>query len=138
MAAKIEAALGGSVKDKNIAILGITFKANTDDISESPALYIMDALLAKGAKLHAYDPQGMEHAKAYFRSKNVQFAANVYAAAQNAEAVVIITEWNEFRHLDFEKLKAALGRPLLIDLRNLYTAADVREQGMEYVSVGRN
>lgn len=138
MAQKIEAALGGSVQGKNIAVLGITFKANTDDIRESPALYIMDALLAKGAQLSAYDPQGMEHARDYFRSKAVTFAANPYAAAQDAEAVVIITEWNEFRHLDFEKLKTALKRPLIIDLRNLYTPADVREQGVEYVSVGRN
>jgi UDPglucose 6-dehydrogenase len=137
MAAKIEAALGGSVTGKNIAILGVTFKANTDDIRESPALHIMEELLRKGAILCAYDPQGMEHGKDHFKGKAVTWGQNSYAAAQGADALVIITEWNEFRHLDFEKLKAALKHPLLIDLRNLYTPADVREQGLEYVSVGR-
>ncbi len=138
MAQKIITAMGGSLQGKTLAILGITFKANTDDIRESPALYIMEELLENGATLRAYDPQGMEHGKLHFAGKAVEWCKHAYDAAQGADAVVIITEWNEFRRLDFEKLKAALKQPVMIDLRNIYHPAEIRELGFAYTSVGRN
>jgi len=138
MTQKITAALGGSVKGKTLGILGLAFKANTDDIRESPALAIISNLEAAGASLRVYDPQGMEHGKAYFSGKRIEWCTSTEDCATRTDALVIVTEWNEFRHLDFAKLKSALRQPLLIDLRNLYPPQDVRDAGFKYVSVGRN
>jgi UDPglucose 6-dehydrogenase len=137
MAQKVIAACGGSVEGKKLAVLGLTFKANTDDIRESPALVILNDLLAAGAQLTIYDPQGMEHGKHHYRGQAVSWAQDSYDCAKNAEALVVLTEWNEFKNLDFKKMHNALKHPTVVDLRNIYNPAELREAGFTYVSVGR-
>jgi UDPglucose 6-dehydrogenase len=135
MAQKIIDALGGSVASKTIAILGLTFKPNTDDMRDAPALDIVPTLQAEGARVRAYDPEGMHEAKHLL--KDVQFATGPYDCVQNADAVVIVTEWDQFRALDLERIKDALKTPTLIDLRNIYRPDEMRAKGFTYVSVGR-
>ncbi|OQW59648.1 MAG: UDP-glucose 6-dehydrogenase [Proteobacteria bacterium HN_bin10] len=135
MAQKIIDALGGSVAGKTIAVLGLTFKPNTDDMRDAPALDIVPALQAEGAKVRAFDPEGMNEAKHML--KDVQFATGPYDCVQNADAVVIITEWDQFRALDLDRIKDALKTPTLIDLRNIYRPEEMRAMGFNYVSVGR-
>ncbi len=135
MAQKIVDALGGNVKGKTIAILGLTFKPNTDDMRDAPALDIVPTLQAEGARVRAFDPEGMVEAKGLL--KDVAFASGPYDCVQNADAVVIITEWDQFRALDFDRLKDALKAPVVIDLRNIYAPAEMRAKGFTYVSVGR-
>ncbi|MEQ1756472.1 MAG: UDP-glucose/GDP-mannose dehydrogenase family protein [Micropepsaceae bacterium] len=134
MAEKIIAGFDG-VKGKTVAILGVTFKPNTDDMRDSPSLDIIPALQAAGASIQAFDPEGMEEAKKLL--PGVNWAQNTSEAISGADGVVILTEWNEFRALDFAKMKSALKRPLLIDLRNIYTPKEVSDAGFEYHSVGR-
>lgn len=135
MARKVESAVGGQLRGKVIGILGLTFKPDTDDIRESPALAIVQALLDKGATLKAYDPEGMPSAKSAM--PELVYCDDVESVAEGADALVIITEWNAFRALDFAKLKAIMASPVLVDLRNIYTAPDVVAQGFSYSSVGR-
>ena len=135
MAQKIIEALDGNVKGKTIAILGLTFKPNTDDMRDAPALDIVPTLQAEGAKVRAFDPEGMTEAKHML--KDVTFASGPYDCVQGADAVVIITEWDQFRALDFDRLKDALKAPVVIDLRNIYAPAEMRAKGFAYVSVGR-
>ncbi|MEQ1708624.1 MAG: UDP-glucose/GDP-mannose dehydrogenase family protein [Terricaulis sp.] len=135
MAQKIIEALDGNVKGKTIAILGLTFKPNTDDMRDAPALDIVPTLQAEGAKVRAFDPEGMAEAKHML--KDVTFASGPYDCVQGADAVVIITEWDQFRALDFDRLKDALKAPVVIDLRNIYAPAEMRAKGFTYVSVGR-
>ncbi|WP_395646226.1 UDP-glucose dehydrogenase family protein [Terricaulis sp.] len=135
MAQKIVDALDGNLKGKTIAILGLTFKPNTDDMRDAPALDIVPTLQAEGAKVRAFDPEGMTEAKHML--KDVQFATGPYDCADGADAVVIITEWDQFRALDFKRLKQALKAPVVIDLRNIYSPAEMRAHGFTYVSVGR-
>ena len=135
MAQKIIESLGGSVNGKTIAILGLTFKPNTDDMRDAPALDIVPTLQAEGAKVRAFDPEGMNEAKHML--KDVQFATGPYDCVQNADAVVIITEWDQFRALDLGRMKDALKTPVVIDLRNIYSPAEMRAKGFTYVSVGR-
>ncbi|WP_333585651.1 UDP-glucose dehydrogenase family protein [Phenylobacterium sp.] len=135
MAAKVIEAMGGDVKGKRIGVLGLTFKPNTDDMRDAPSLDIIPALQAAGAQVTAYDPEGETEARHLL--PGVDFAAEPYAVAKGAQAVVIITEWDEFRALDLDRLKADMARPVLVDLRNIYKPADVRQQGFDYVSVGR-
>ncbi len=135
MARKIIAACGGSVRGSTIAVLGLTFKADTDDMRESPAIAIITALQDAGAHVRAYDPEGMVHAKSIL--SGVDLAADPYACAEGAAALVVLTEWNQFRSLDFARLKQALARPLIVDLRNIYKPADMLAQGFTYVSIGR-
>jgi UDPglucose 6-dehydrogenase len=135
MAQKIIEALDGNVKGKTIAILGLTFKPNTDDMRDAPALDIVPTLQAEGAKVRAFDPEGMAEAKHML--KDVTFASGPYDCVQGADAVVIITEWDQFRALDFDRLKDALKAPVVIDLRNIYAPAEMRAKGFAYVSVGR-
>ncbi|MGD9968381.1 MAG: UDP-glucose/GDP-mannose dehydrogenase family protein [Hyphomonadaceae bacterium] len=135
MAQKIIEALGGSVNGKTIAILGLTFKPNTDDMREAPALDIVPTLQAEGAKIRAFDPEGMNEARHML--KDVQFATGPYDCVQNADAVVIITEWDQFRALDLDRIKDALKAPTVIDLRNIYRPDEMRAKGFHYVSVGR-
>ncbi|MDP2213266.1 UDP-glucose/GDP-mannose dehydrogenase family protein [Phenylobacterium sp.] len=135
MAQKVITAMGGDVSGKRIGVLGLTFKPNTDDMRDAPSLDIIPALQAAGAVVTAYDPEG--EAEARHLLKDVAFAVEPYAVARDAEAVVIITEWDEFRALDLERLKTAMKTPVLIDLRNIYRPDDVRRQGFEYVSIGR-
>jgi UDPglucose 6-dehydrogenase len=137
MAERIVTAVGGSVQGKTIAVLGLTFKPNTDDMREAPSLVIVPALLKGGANVRAFDPEGMGEARKHAELKGVTFGDNAYEAMQGADALVILTEWNEFRSLDLERTKGLLRQPLLIDLRNIYRPEDVVAAGFAYTSVGR-
>ncbi|TRO94396.1 UDP-glucose/GDP-mannose dehydrogenase family protein [Glycocaulis profundi] len=135
MADKIIAASGGSVDGKTIAVLGLTFKPNTDDMRDAPSLDIIPALQKAGARVKAYDPAGIEEAEKLL--SDVEFVTGPYLAMEGADALVIITEWNEFRALDTDRIKASLSDPLIIDLRNIYDPAEMAGEGFRYVSVGR-
>jgi len=135
MAQKIIAACGGDVKERRIALLGLAFKPNTDDMRDAPAIPIIRDLQAAGAMITAYDPESMEQAKPLF--ENVDYAQNAYACAKEADALVIITEWDQFRALDLTRLKGVLHAPLVIDLRNIYRPEEMRAMGFVYHSVGR-
>ena len=135
MADKIVEALGGDVAGKTIALLGLTFKPNTDDMRDAPSLAIVPALQAKGAHIRAFDPEGMDEAARLLG--DVSFATGAYEAAQGADAVVIVTEWDQFRALDLERLRRAMAHPVMIDLRNVYQPGDLRAKGFDYTSVGR-
>jgi UDPglucose 6-dehydrogenase len=134
MAKKIEAAFGG-LKGKTVAVLGLTFKPNTDDMRDAPSLVILPYLQQAGATVRAYDPEGRKEAAKHL---TVDFRDNAYDALQGADGVVILTEWNEFRALDFGKAKAALKTPLMVDLRNIYRPAQMAQAGFRYVSIGRS
>ena len=135
MADKIAKAMGGDIKGKTVAILGLTFKPNTDDMRDAPALDIIPALQALGAKVQAFDPEGMEEAAHLL--KDVTFCDGPYDAAEGADALVIVTEWDQFRALDFNRLRLLMKAPVLVDLRNVYRPEDMRGQGFEYTSIGR-
>ncbi len=135
MAEKIVAACGGDVDGKTIAVLGLTFKPNTDDMRDAPSLVIVPALQAQGAKIRAFDPEGMEEAKKVL--EGVKWCSSAYEAAESADALTILTEWNEFRGLDISELKTVMNRPLIVDLRNIYNPMEMATQGIDYVSVGR-
>jgi UDPglucose 6-dehydrogenase len=135
MADKIARAMGGEIAGKTIGILGLTFKPNTDDMRDAPALDIIPALQAMGAKVQAFDPEGMKEAAHML--KDVAFKDGPYEAADGADALVIITEWDQFRALDFERLKGLVKAPILVDLRNVYRPEDMRGRGFEYTSIGR-
>ena len=137
MAGKVIAACGGSVKKKTIAILGLTFKPNTDDMRESPSLDIIPALQKAGASIRAYDPKGMEEAKKLFSGSVIAWCDDAYDAIAGADALVIVTEWNEFRALDLKRVKAALAAPVMVDLRNIYDPADMARAGFDYTCIGR-
>ncbi len=135
MGRKIVAACGGSVRGKTIAILGLAFKPNTDDMREAPALSIIATLQDAGATVRGYDPESMEQARPLL--PGVEFAANAYECVAGADAVALLTEWDEFRALDLGRIKAALATPILVDLRNIYPPEDARREGFNYTSVGR-
>lgn len=135
MASRIIEACDGSVRDKKIAILGVAFKPNTDDMREAPSLYIIPALQEKGAIISAYDPAAMDNAKKEL--DDVKWAKDAYEAAEDADAVVILTEWNEFRALNLARLEDIMATKRLIDLRNIYKLPVMEETGFHYVSVGR-
>jgi UDPglucose 6-dehydrogenase len=135
MARKITAALGGQVRDKTIALLGLTFKPNTDDMREAPSIALVTALQDLGAKIRAYDPAGMEQARQIL--ENVVYCDGPYACAEGAHALVIVTEWEQFRALDLALIKRKMNSPILVDLRNVYRRDDVVRHGFTYVSVGR-
>ena len=135
MVKKIRDALGGSEAGKTIAVLGLTFKPETDDLREAPALSILPPLADKGARLQVHDPEGMEEAKKMF--PDFTFSASAYEACDGADAVVLMTEWNQYRALDLDEVKARLKTPIFIDLRNVYTPERMRAVGFEYYGVGR-
>src|SRR5450756_943074 len=135
MARKVAAALGGELRGKTIAVLGLTFKPNTDDMRDAPSIPLVTALQDMGAKVRAFDPVGMEQAKAFMG--NVTFCADAYSCAEGASALVIVTEWEQFRALDFARLKKVMERPVLVDLRNIYRPEEVARHGFVYESVGR-
>ena len=135
MARKVLAACGGNLRGKTIALLGLTFKPNTDDMRDSPAISIVTALQDAGAKLNVFDPEGMEQAKLYL--ENLSYCGDPYACCEGASALVIVTEWDAFRALDLERVKGLLAAPVLVDLRNIYDPAEVKRQGFTYASVGR-
>ena len=124
MARKVVAALGGSVRGKTIAVLGLTFKPNTDDTRDSPAIPLITALQDLGAKVRSYDPAGMEQAKPQL--PDVDYCDSAYEAAEGADAVVIATEWEQFRALDLARLKRVMARPVIVDLRNIYRADEMK------------
>jgi UDPglucose 6-dehydrogenase len=133
MAEKIERAFGG-VNGKTIAVLGLTFKPNTDDMRDAPSLVIVPHLQKKGARIRAYDPEGTQEARKHL---DLDYCSDANEALSGADGVVILTEWNEFRALDFAKVKALLKTPLMVDLRNIYRPVQMAEEGFTYVSVGR-
>ena len=135
IARKIIAACGGDVSERRIAVLGLTFKPNTDDMREAPSLAIIQALQDAGATIAAYDPEGMENARTMLQG--VEFGIDAYDVARDADALVIVTEWNAFRAMDFRRLKQVMRTPLLVDLRNIYRKEEVRGEGFAYVGVGR-
>ena len=135
MARKVVSAVG-DLRGKTIAVLGLTFKPNTDDMRESPSIPLVTALLDFGARVRAYDPVGVEQARSLL--PDVTFCDGPYACAQGADAVVIVTEWEQFRALDLDRLKAALAAPIVVDLRNIYQPEDMIGRGFVYESIGRS
>jgi UDPglucose 6-dehydrogenase len=135
MVAKVVSACGGSLRGKTVGVLGLTFKPNTDDMREAPSLVIVPALEAQGARVRAYDPHGMEEACKLM--PRLETATDPYTCIEDADAMLILTEWDQFRALDLDRVKAALRSPVVIDLRNIYRPADLAAKGLTYVSVGR-
>ena len=134
MIPKVEKMIG-DVKGKQIGVLGLSFKPETDDMRESPAIDIINELIKRGASIKAYDPVAMDEAKHYL--SNIEYAEDEYDAITGADMMLIITEWNQFRALDMEKVRKLLKSPKIADLRNIYEPEDMRELGFEYVGVGR-
>ena len=135
MAQKIVAAFGG-VSGKTIAVLGLTFKPNTDDMRDAPSIPLITALHDMGAKVRAYDPVGMEQAKKML--PDLTYCEDEYECAQGASALVIVTEWERFRALDLDRLKEVMAeKPAVVDLRNIYLPEEMRQRGFIYESVGR-
>jgi UDPglucose 6-dehydrogenase len=135
MARKVTAALGTSLRGKTIAVLGLTFKPNTDDMRDAPSIPLITALQDMGASVRAYDPIGMEQAKQVL--SNVSYSEDPYACADQADALVIVTEWEQFRALDLDRLKASMKSPVIVDLRNIYLPGEMVQRGFTYESVGR-
>ena len=135
MTDKIVQACGGSVAGKTVAILGVTFKPNTDDVRESPSLVILPGLAERGAAVRAFDPAGMDEARSVLGG--VDWCRDAYDAMADADALVILTEWNEFRALDLARVKGLMRTPLIVDLRNIYEPKEVAAAGFRYVSIGR-
>lgn len=134
MARKVIQACGGSVRGKRVALFGLTFKPNTDDMRDAPSLAIVAGLLDAGAEVCAYDPEGMKQARLLL--PDIDYAEDAYACARGSHAVVIITEWNAFRALDLERLRTIMAQPVLVDLRNVYPAAEAKRAGFAYTGVG--
>ena len=135
MADRIAEACGGDLYGKTLAVLGLTFKPNTDDMRDSPSLSILPALHEAGATIHAFDPEGMDEARKVM--PELTYFSDAYAAMDGADALVLITEWNEFRALDLGRVRSLLRRPLVIDLRNIYKPEEMIEAGLVYHSIGR-
>src|SRR5437016_2659255 len=134
MGRKVAAALGGAVRGKTVAVLGLTFKPNTDDMREAPSIALITALQDMGADVRAYDPAGMEQAKTML--SNVAYSDSPYECAQGADALVIVTEWEQFRALDLDTLKRVMARPVVVDLRNIYRPEEMDRLGFVYTRVG--
>ncbi|MGD9022279.1 MAG: UDP-glucose/GDP-mannose dehydrogenase family protein [Deltaproteobacteria bacterium] len=135
MIEKIVSALEGDIKDTTIGFLGLTFKPNTDDMRESPTIPIIKGLQERGARIQAYDPAGMSQAQEHLQ--DIDYKEDLYAVAEGADALVLATEWNRFRNIDWERMKGLLKRLVVIDLRNIYEPRRMRELGFHYTSVGR-
>ena len=130
--------LVGDLRDKNVAVLGLSFKPDTDDMRFAPAIRVIDYMLDKGATVHAYDPIAIENAKRQFLvGRDVHYTENVYDAVKDADVVIVMTEWNEFKEIDLEKVKSLVRTPNLIDGRNLYDPEKMRALGFTYLGVGR-
>ncbi|MET0272342.1 MAG: nucleotide sugar dehydrogenase, partial [Phenylobacterium sp.] len=134
MSAKVAKAVDQDLAGKTVGVLGLTFKPNTDDMRDAPSLDIVPALQALGAKVQAFDPEGHE---ARQMLPNVAFKDDPYGAAEGADVLVIITEWDQFRALDLDRIKLLMNKPVLVDLRNIYKPEDMRARGFAYTSVGR-
>ena len=135
MVERVERALGGDVSGKRVGVLGLAFKPNTDDMREAPSIPIIKTLVERGAEVSAYDPVAREQAEQVL--SGIEFADDAYAAADGADALVIVTEWDEFRALDLERIAAALRGKVLVDLRNVYDRGDAEEAGLTYYGIGR-
>jgi UDPglucose 6-dehydrogenase len=135
MARKVSGAFGGTLRGKTIAVLGLTFKPNTDDMREAPSIPLITALQDMGAKVRAHDPEGMDQARNML--SEVVYCDGPYACAENADALVIVTEWEQFRALDLERLKEAMAAPIIVDLRNIYRPEEMIKLGFIYESIGR-
>ena len=135
MGRKVIDALGGNARSKKVALLGLTFKPNTDDMRDAPSIAISQALSDAGAAITAYDPEGMELAQPLMPA--VAMCKSPYEAVEGADAIALVTEWDEFRALDLERIKSLANAPVMVDLRNVYDAAEMREAGFNYTSVGR-
>ncbi|MDH5749650.1 MAG: UDP-glucose/GDP-mannose dehydrogenase family protein [Rhodospirillales bacterium] len=135
MAERVIKACGGSVKGKTIAVLGLTFKPNTDDMRDAPSLDIIPALIKAGARVRAYDPEGMEEAKKLL--DGIEWCSDSYRTMSDADALVIVTEWNQFRALDLKRIKSLLKEPVLVDLRNIYNPDEMAAAGFRYTCIGR-
>ncbi len=135
MADKVIAAAGGDVKGKRVAMLGLAFKPNTDDMRDAPSIEIIGKLQAAGATIRAYDPESMEQARQVL--SGIDYADNAYACVEGADILVIVTEWDQFRALDLGRIGAAMKAPLMVDLRNIYRPDEMQAKGFVYVSVGR-
>lgn len=136
MVKKIRDALGGDEAGKTIGVLGLTFKPETDDLRDAPALTILPPLHEKGARIQAHDPQGMKETAGMFPDFN--YVNNAYEASENADVLVLFTEWNQYRALDLRELKSRMKSPVFVDLRNVYSPGQMREAGFVYYGVGRN
>ncbi|MBB3948531.1 UDPglucose 6-dehydrogenase [Rhizobium skierniewicense] len=136
MGRKVIAAVGGDIRGKKVAVLGLTFKPNTDDMRDSPAIAVIQTLQDAGAKVTGYDPEGMVNARPLM--EGIEYADGPYEAAQGADAVVIVTEWNQFRALDLDRLKSIMASPVLVDLRNIYRPDEVTAHGFTYAGIGRS
>ncbi|CDZ55869.1 UDP-glucose dehydrogenase family protein [Neorhizobium galegae] len=134
MGRKVIAAAGGDVRGKKVAVFGLTFKPNTDDMRDSPAIAVVQTLQDAGAIVSGYDPEGMANAR---QMMDIEFASGPYQAAEGADVAVLVTEWNEFRALDLERLKSVMKSPVLVDLRNVYRAREVEAHGFAYTGVGK-
>ena len=135
MAQKVAAALGGNLRGKTIGVLGLTFKPNTDDMREAPSIPLITALQDLGATVQAYDPIGMDQAR--LELPDITYCDSPYACAAKADALVIVTEWEQFRALDLTRLRAEMAQPVIVDLRNIYRPDEMAEHGFTYESVGR-
>src|SRR6478735_1014578 len=135
MARKVSAALGGDVRGKTVAVLGLTFKPNTDDMREAPSIPLITALQDMGANVRVYDPVGMEQAKQVLA--DVTYCEGPYDCVEEADAAVIVTEWEQFRALELERLRDLMACPVIVDLRNIYSPEDMKKQGLAYASIGR-
>ena len=132
---KIVSAVGGDLKGKRLGILGLTFKPNTDDMRESPTIPMIEGLQERGAKIQAYDPAGMDHARECLQ--DIDFKKDLYAVAVEADALILATEWNRFRNIDWDRIKELMKQQIVIDLRNIYKPERMRALGFQYTSVGR-
>ncbi|MBN8978411.1 MAG: UDP-glucose/GDP-mannose dehydrogenase family protein [Rhizobiales bacterium] len=135
MARKVSAALGGQLRDKTIAVLGLTFKPDTDDMREAPSIPLVTGLRDMGARVRAFDPAGMEQARREL--PEIDYFDDAYSCARDADALVIVTEWGQFRALDLKRLRAEMRQPIIVDLRNIYRREDIEAAGFTYESVGR-
>lgn len=135
MADKIVQAMGGVVQGKTIAVLGVTFRPDTDDMRDAPSLDIIPALKARGARIRAFDPEGMHEAQPHFR--NIDYATSATDAIQGADALVILTEWDAFKTIELGKLKTMPSAPIVVDLRNMFSIAEMNRYGIRYFGVGR-
>ncbi len=136
MVKKIRTALGGSEAGKTIAVLGLTFKPETDDMRDAPALSVLPVLLEKGARVRAHDPEGMEEARRHL-PEGIEYLDDPYAAMEGADALVILTEWNAYRGLDLERVRERMAGNVFVDLRNIYEPVQMREAGFDYSCIGR-
>jgi UDPglucose 6-dehydrogenase len=135
MATRVVRAASGSVRDKTISVLGVTFKPNTDDMREAPSLTIIPILLGEGARIRVYDPQGRRNGEALL--PDVTWCACALEAAEGADVVLVLTEWNEFRAIDLEGLRRVMGGDLLVDTRNVFRPEEARSAGLRYIGIGR-